>query len=43
MNVSMNLEADVMPEGRIKLIHSVGNTAAVEFQAESDSPYTGLF
>jgi len=27
VKISMNLDADVMPEGRKKVIHSVGNTA----------------
>jgi hypothetical protein len=39
----MEYDSDVFPAGREKLIHSVGNTAAVEFVAEADSPYTGLF
>jgi hypothetical protein len=32
-----------MPQGRTKYIHSVGNTAQVEFVATADTPYTGLF
>jgi len=39
----MNLDSDSLPEGRNKLIYSVGSVAAASFVAENDSPYTGLF
>ncbi|EGR29683.1 hypothetical protein IMG5_150790 [Ichthyophthirius multifiliis] len=43
MKVTMNLQSDQFPEGRKKFIHSVGNVAHAQFQAEPDTPYTGFF
>lgn len=36
-------KGDIIPTGRDKLIHTVGNIAKAEFVAEKDSPYTGVF
>jgi len=35
--------SDEMPEGRLKLIHTYGSVAEVEFKMNSDSRYSGLF
>lgn len=43
MDVSLNYQSDSLPEGRKKLIHSVGVVGSVKFVAEADTPYTGLF
>ena len=43
MDVSINYKSDSLPEGRNKLIHSVGVVGKVEFIAEPDTPYSGLF
>lgn len=43
MDITMSKDSDVLLDGRTKLIHSVGNTASVNFIAETNTPYTGLF
>jgi len=44
MKVSVELVSDEMPEGRYKLIHSVGGAASVKVNwNEAAEQYTGLF
>ena len=43
MSVSFDTYSDVLPDGRLKLIHSVGTVVQAEFVAEEGSPYTGMF
>ncbi|EAR87007.1 peroxidase, putative (macronuclear) [Tetrahymena thermophila SB210] len=43
MSVTIDYKSDSLPEGRKKLIHSVGVVGQVKFVAEPDTPYTGLF
>jgi hypothetical protein len=43
MNPTMEFQGDSFPEGRSKLIHSVGVVGKVQFVPEADSPYTGFF
>lgn len=46
MKLSFDYYSDSMPEGRKKLIHSVGSVGLCEFVANSDpiaNPYTGIF
>ena len=43
MKVTVQRVSDEMPEGRIKYIHKRGAVAAVKFEADPTSPYTGLF
>ncbi len=44
MKTTVQLVSDEMPEGRYKLIHSVGGAAAVKIvPSEAASKYTGLF
>jgi hypothetical protein len=43
MKTSFDTYSDVLPEGRKKLIHSVGSVAQFEFVPKSGSPYTGVF
>ena len=43
MKTTMEFDSDMLPDGRNKLIHSIGNVASVKFVAESNSTYTGLF
>lgn len=40
---SFTHSSDEMPEGRLKIIHTYGSVAAVQFEAAEDSPYSGLF
>jgi hypothetical protein len=42
-NVTLDHSSDVMPEGRKKGIHTYGSTAAIEFVADGESPFTGLY
>jgi len=39
----MDVESDEVPEGWKKAIHPVGVVAKVQFVAEQDTPFTGLF
>ena len=43
MNLSFDTVSDTMPIGRIKRTHPVGTTTLVEFIAQADTPYTGMF
>lgn len=43
MDPTLNHVSDQLPEGRRKLIHSVGTVAKAEFVPTEDSPYTGFF
>lgn len=43
MKVTVQRISDEMPEGRIKHIHKRGAVAAVQFEADPQSPFTGLF
>ncbi|KAL4497161.1 hypothetical protein ABPG72_019481 [Tetrahymena utriculariae] len=43
MSVTLYYQSDSLPEGRKKLIHSVGVVGKVKFVAEPDTPYNGLF
>ena len=43
MNLSFDTVSDTMPVGRIKRTHPVGTTTLVEFIAQADTPYTGMF
>ena len=43
MKPTMEFSGDSFPEGRQKLIHSVGVVGVAQFVAEADSPYTGFF
>ena len=42
-NVTLDRNSDVLPEGRKKGIHTYGSTAAVEFIADGNAPFTGLY
>jgi hypothetical protein len=39
---SFTHQSDEMPKGRLKIIHTYGAVAKVEFEAAEDSPYTGV-
>ena len=43
MNLSFDTVSDTMPIGRIKRTHPVGTTTLMEFVAEKNTPYTGIF
>lgn len=43
VSVTFKEMGDLMPSGRKKLIHTVGNIAKAEFVAEKDTIYTGIF
>ena len=43
MNPTFDYTGDAMPPKRVKYINRVGAVSPVTFEAESDSPYTGLF
>jgi hypothetical protein len=43
MQPTFETYSDVFPEGRKKLTHSTGAVAQVEYIAEKDVPYTGVF
>jgi hypothetical protein len=40
---TMDYSSDVLPEGRIKFIHTYGVAGPVTFIPAADTPYTGLF
>jgi hypothetical protein len=43
LSVSLKHAADEMPAGRRKLVHERGSVAKIEFIADRDSPYTGMY
>jgi len=43
VQTSFDTEWDIMPEGREKVIHSVGATCKFKLKVVQDSPYSGLF
>jgi hypothetical protein len=43
LNTSFDHISDQMPRNRLKVIHAYGSVAPVSYEADVDSPYTGLF
>ena len=43
MKSTFDVDSDIIPEGRKKLIHSVGVVAQAEFVVDPSNPYSGLF
>jgi hypothetical protein len=43
MKLTFDVDSDIIPEGRKKLIHSVGLVAQAELVVDPSNPYTGLF
>ncbi len=42
-NVTLEVNSDILPDGRKKGIHTYGSTAAFEFVPDPGSPFTGLY
>ena len=42
-NVTLDRNSDVLPQGRKKGIHTYGSTVAIEFVADGNSQFTGLY
>lgn len=43
IKLTFDVDSDIIPEGRKKLIHSVGVVAQAEFVVDPSNPYSGLF
>lgn len=43
LGITLNRSSDEMPVGRKKLVHALGSVAKVEFVADENTPYTGMF